>query len=132
VYSACARTADNDHLTLLAQSALPGLVVATAGGEWIGAAAVAGTFVVNTGAMLEHYSNDQSRAAPHRVINRSDASRCANPFFRPNYDAKVEPAPTCVCPSNLPRYGPTTYGASSERLLTLNFAHRAALGGGGA
>ena len=32
--------------------------------------------------------------------------------------------PTCVGPDNPPRYEPVTYGAFTERLLTLNFAHR--------
>jgi hypothetical protein len=36
--------------------------------------------------------------------------------------------PTCVSPDNPPRYEPTTYGAFTQRLLTLNFAHRRAEG----
>ena len=32
--------------------------------------------------------------------------------------------PSCVGPDNPPRYEPTTYGDFTERLLTLNFAHR--------
>jgi hypothetical protein len=59
------------------------------------------------------------------VINRNDKSRYAIPFFLgPNHDALVEPVPTCVGPDNPPRYAPTTYGAFTARLLTLNFAHR--------
>ena len=73
---------DNNFLTFLAQSALPGLEVRTAEGEWIRPPAVPGTFVVNTGAMLARYSNDRFRATPHRVINRNSASRYAIPFFR--------------------------------------------------
>jgi isopenicillin N synthase-like dioxygenase len=116
---------DNNFLTFLAQSALPGLEVRTAEGEWIRPPAVPGTFVVNTGAMLARYANDRFRATPHRVINRSGASRYAIPFFLgPNHDAVVMPVPTCVGPDNPPRYEPTTYGAFTQRLLTLNFAHR--------
>ena len=116
---------DNNFITFLAQSALPGLEVRTAEGEWIRPPAVPGTFVVNTGAMLARYSNDRFKATPHRVINRNDQSRYAIPFFLgPNHDALVEPVPSCVGPNNPPRYEPTTYGAFSSRLLTLNFAHR--------
>src|SRR5437764_9839870 len=43
---------ENNFITFLAQSALPGLEVRTAEGEWIRPPAVPGTFVVNTGAML--------------------------------------------------------------------------------
>jgi len=122
---------DNNFLTFLAQSALPGLEVRTTEGEWIRPPAVPGTFVVNTGAMLARYANDRFRATPHRVINRNGTSRYAIPFFLgPNHDSIVEPAPTCVGPDNPPRYEPTTYGAFSQHLLTLNFAHRRAEGGG--
>ena len=116
---------DNNFLTFLAQSALPGLEVRTTEGEWIRPPAVPGTFVVNTGAMLARYSNDRFRATPHRVINRSRTSRYAIPFFLgPNHDSVVDCVPTCVGPDNPPRYEPTTYGAFAERLLSLNFAHR--------
>jgi isopenicillin N synthase-like dioxygenase len=116
---------DNNFITFLAQSKLPGLEVRTEEGEWIRPPAVPGTFVVNTGAMLARYSNDRFRATPHRVINRNDRSRYAIPFFLgPSHDAVVECVPSCVGPDNPPRYEPTTYGAFSSRLLTLNFAHR--------
>jgi len=122
---------DNNFITFLAQSALPGLEVRTAEGEWIRPPAVPGTFVVNTGAMLARYSNDRFRATPHRVINRNGASRYAIPFFLgPNHDAIVDCVPTCVAPDIPPRYEPTTYGAFTQRLLTLNFAHRRAGGDG--
>jgi isopenicillin N synthase-like dioxygenase len=121
---------DNNFLTFLAQSALPGLEVRTAEGEWLRPPAMPETFVVNTGAMLARYSNDRFRATPHRVINRNDASRYAIPFFLgPNHDSVVEPVPTCLSPDNPPRYEPTTYGAFTQRLLALNFAHRRANGG---
>ena len=122
---------DNNFLTFLAQSGLPGLEVRTAEGEWIRPPAVAGTFVVNTGAMLARYSNDRFRATPHRVVNRNPSSRYAIPFFLgPNHDSVVDCVPTCVGPDNPPHYEPTTYGAFTQRLLTLNFAHRRADGGG--
>ena len=116
---------DNNFITFLAQSALPGLEVRTAEGEWIRPPAVPGTFVVNTGAMLGRYSNDRFKPTPHRVINRNDGSRYAIPFFLgPNHDAQIACVPSCVGADNPPRYEPTTYGAFSTRLLTLNFAHR--------
>jgi len=122
---------DNNFITFLAHSALPGLEVRTAEGEWIRPPAVAGTFVVNTGAMLARYSNDRFAATPHRVINRNDASRYAIPFFLgPNHDVVVQPVETCVGPGNPPKYEPLTYGDFTERLLTLNFAHRRAGGDG--
>jgi isopenicillin N synthase-like dioxygenase len=120
---------DNNFITFLAQSALPGLEVRTAEGEWIRPPAIPGTFVVNTGAMLARYSNDRFRATPHRVINRNDRSRYAIPFFLgPNHDSLVSCVPTCLGPDNPAKYEPTTYGDFTEHLLTLNFAHRRADG----
>ena len=72
---------DNNFITFLAQSTLPGLEVRTAEGEWIRPPAVPGTFVVNTGAMLARYSNDRFRATPHRVINRNDALALRDPVL---------------------------------------------------
>jgi isopenicillin N synthase-like dioxygenase len=116
---------DNNFITFLAQSKLPGLEVRTAEGEWIRPPAVPGTFVVNTGAMLARYSDDRFKATPHRVINRNSGSRYAIPFFLgPNHDALVGCVPSCVSADNPPRYEPTTYGEFSSQLLTLNFAHR--------
>src|SRR5439155_1611807 len=45
-------------------------------------------------------------------------------------EAFAEPVPSCVGPDNPPRYEPTTYGAFTQHLLTLNFAHRQAGGSG--
>jgi len=42
----------------------------------------------------------------------------------------VAPVPSCVGPDNPSKYEPITYGAFTERLLTLNFAHRQAGGSG--
>ena len=38
--------------------------------------------------------------------------------------------PTCVGPDNPPYYEPTNYGGFTQRLLTLNFAHRRSAGSG--
>jgi hypothetical protein len=42
----------------------------------------------------------------------------------------VESVPSCVGPGNPRKYEPTTYGAFTQHLLTLNFAHRQAGGSG--
>ena len=47
-----------------------------------------------------------------------------------HHDSVVDCVPTCVGPDNPPRYEPTTYGAFTQRLLNLNFAHRRTEGSG--
>jgi isopenicillin N synthase-like dioxygenase len=116
---------DTSFLTLLAQSALPGLEVRTREGDWIRPPALPGTFVVNTGEMLARYANDRYVPTPHRVINASRALRHAIPFFYgPSLDAVIHPVPTCVGPGNPARYEPLLYADHRRKLNLTNFDHR--------
>jgi isopenicillin N synthase-like dioxygenase len=116
---------DTSFLTLLAQSALPGLEVRTREGEWIRPPSIPGTFVVNTGEMLTRYSNDRFTATPHRVINANRALRHAIPFFcGPGLDAVIRPVPTSVGPDNPARYEPLLFADHRRRLNLTNFDHR--------
>ena len=116
---------DTSFLTLLAQSALPGLEVRTREGDWIRPPALPGTFVVNTGEMLARYSNDRYKPTPHRVINANNTIRHAVPFFYgPSLDAVIKPVPTCTGPDNRPRYEPLLYADHRRKLDVTNFDHR--------
>ena len=116
---------DTSFLTLLAQSALPGLEVRTREGDWIRPPAIPGTFVVNTGEMLSRYANDRYRPTPHRVINANNALRHAIPFFHgPGLEAVIQPVPTCVGPDNPARYAPLLYADHRRNLNLTNFDHR--------
>jgi isopenicillin N synthase-like dioxygenase len=116
---------DTNFLTLLAQSALPGLEVRTAQGEWIRPISIPGSFVVNTGEMLGRYSNDRYVATPHRVINNNNQLRHAIPFFYgPGLQATIQPVPTCVSPDNPAKYEPLLYADHRRKLNMTNFDHR--------
>jgi isopenicillin N synthase-like dioxygenase len=116
---------DTSFLTLLAQSALPGLEVKTAEGEWIRPPSIPGTFVVNTGEMLSRYSNDRFKPTPHRVINANNALRHAIPFFYgPGLEAVIRPVATCVSTDNPARYEPLLYADHRRKLNMTNFDHR--------
>ncbi len=116
---------DTNFLTLLAQSALPGLEVRTAQGEWIRPATIPGTFVVNTGEMLGRYSNDRYKPTPHRVVNLNNQLRHAIPFFYgPGLQAIIEPVPPCVTADNPARYEPLLYADHRRKLNMTNFDHR--------
>lgn len=116
---------DTNFLTLLAQSALPGLEVRTSQGEWIRPPRIPGTFVVNTGEMLGRYSNDRYTPTPHRVINDNNALRHAIPlFYGPGLNTVIKPVPTCVSADNPARYEPLLYADHRRRLNQTNFDHR--------
>jgi isopenicillin N synthase-like dioxygenase len=116
---------DTSFLTLLAQSALPGLEVLTREGAWIQPPAIPGTFVINTGEMLARYSNDRYKPTPHRVINANNSLRHAIPFFYgPSLEAVVKPVPTCVSKMNPTNYEPLLYAYHRRRLNLTNFDHR--------
>jgi non-haem dioxygenase in morphine synthesis N-terminal len=67
-------------------------------------------------------------AAPRYQPERGVAIRDpVLPRAEPRLGGRVRP--DLRRPDNPPRYEPTTYGAFSQRLLTLNFAHRRAEGG---
>ena len=123
---------DTSFLTLLAQSALPGLEVRTREGDWIRPPAIPGTFVLNTGEMLARYSNDRYLPTPHRVINDNNALRHAIPFFHgPGLEAVIRSAPTCVSAANPARYEPLLYADHRRKLNLTNFAHRRKAGEAG-
>lgn len=116
---------DTSFLTLLAQSALPGLEVRSGEGEWLRPPAIPGTFVVNTGEMLERYSNGRYVPTPHRVINANDALRHAIPFFYgPSLAAVIRPVPTTVDADHPIGYPDLLYADHRRKLDQTNFDHR--------
>jgi len=116
--------ADTSFMTLLAQNKIPGLSLRTASGRWIDAPVIEGAFLVNSGQMLNRWSNGRFRATPHRVTNRSGGDRYAIPFF---FDCAIEHEmtclPTCTGPDNPPKFEPTTYLKFMEWYQSQNYDH---------
>lgn len=95
-------------LTLLIQDEVGGLQALTADDEWIDVEPRAGTIVVNLADCLQVWSNDQYRAAVHRVLPMSGTDRLSIPYFsNPFRDAEVRPIAELA--GDHPRYRPFVF-----------------------
>ena len=90
---------DAGALTILLQDEVGGLQVHR-DGIWHNIPPVEGAFVINTGDMMQVWSNDTYQAATHRVLAMENCDRYSIPFFfNPAAHARVSPLPTVVSAS---------------------------------
>lgn len=117
---ACGEHSDYLSYNLLVQDDIGGLEVLNSAGEWIEATPVPGTFVVNTGDLISHWTNDLFASTIHRVTrNQTDRVRNAIAFFTgPNTDALIECLPSCKEPEKAPKYPPITTGEYLQQRLS--------------
>ena len=107
---------DAGALTLLLQDDVGGLQVQGADGGWIDVEPLPGALVVNTGDMMQVWSNDRYRAALHRVLPvesgvRSQRERFSLPyFFNPSYDTNYAPLPGSIRDGDVAHYTPINWG----------------------
>lgn len=101
---------DANFMTLLAQSAVPGLQIQLASGEWQDVPYVPDSFVVNTGDMLHRWTNGRFRSTAHRALPPLKDHRYAIPYFLgPHMDTLIACLPGCSDDRNPPQYPPITY-----------------------
>jgi isopenicillin N synthase-like dioxygenase len=103
--------------TILLQDAAPGgLQVLMPGGQWIDVPSVPGTLVINTGDLLQRWTNDRWVSNVHRVVNppvdrRGSSRRLSIVFFTgPRDDSEIACLPGCATPAAPARYPPITAG----------------------
>merc|ERR1719356_650635 len=95
-----------------------------AGAEWLDAPGRGGaSVVVNSGALVAQWTNDQWRATAHRVIVPSEAEasrhRYSLPFFvLPDVGTVIQAHSSLVPEGEKPKYAPTT----AEEYLQLRLA----------
>jgi isopenicillin N synthase-like dioxygenase len=90
---------DSGAFTILLQDDVGGLEVRNRAGEWIAAAPIPGSFVINIGDMMQRWTSGRYASTPHRVANRSGLDRISAPFFaNPDYDAVIVPLEQTVPP----------------------------------
>ncbi len=100
---------DSGALTILLQDAQPGLEVCR-DGRWYLVEPRADALVVNIGDMIQVWSNDQYRAALHRVITNPSAARYSVPFFlNPSWEATYAPLPGTITRERPARYRPIAW-----------------------
>ena len=107
----CGAHTDWGALTLLAQDKAAGLQVQREDGGWIDIAPAPGALVVNTGDMMQRWTNDRWRSTVHRVVNRGRERWSIAYFCDLDADARIEPLPVCVSAERPARYAPVTAGA---------------------
>jgi len=102
---------DAGALTVLLQDEVSGLQVYR-DGFWYDIPTLEGAMVINTGDMMQVWSNDIYQAAIHRVLAMESAERYSIPFFfNPAADCKVSPLPSVVDADHPARYRPIEWGS---------------------
>jgi isopenicillin N synthase-like dioxygenase len=83
---------DTGAFTILLQDEVGGLEVRNRRGQWLRAAPIPGSFVINIADMMQRWTHGRFVSTPHRVINRTGRDRISVPFFaNPDYDAIITP-----------------------------------------
>ncbi|AFY58940.1 dioxygenase, isopenicillin N synthase [Rivularia sp. PCC 7116] len=105
---------DYGSITLLFQDDVGGLEVQTATGKWIAAPKIADTILVNTGDLMQRWTNDVFCSTKHRVIipgeDKVKFSRYSMAFFcHPNKDTEISCLESCKTDKS-PIYPPITAG----------------------
>lgn len=115
---------DYGFLTVLSQDSVGGLQVRNRAGDWVTAPPVEGTFIVNIGDLVQTLTNDRYTSTMHRVINTSGLERYSIPFFIDlDFDAIVEPVPTCVSEALPAKYEAYTCGQHKFKRFVDSYAH---------
>jgi isopenicillin N synthase-like dioxygenase len=103
---------DYGSITLLFQDDVGGLEVRGADGTWRLAPPLEDAIVINTGDLMERWTNGRFRSTVHRVRPvRGDRDRYSIAFFvDPDSAVEVACIPGCLAPGATPRYPPITAG----------------------
>jgi len=112
---------DPGILTLLVQDSVGGLQTESIEDGWIDVPPVPGTIVVNLGDAMQVWTNDNYRAAIHRVTPRRDQPRYSTPYFyNPHTDAVLEPLPALA--SDAAKYHSFTWKDFIQARVSDNYA----------
>ncbi|MFT7288773.1 MAG: isopenicillin N synthase-like dioxygenase [Halieaceae bacterium] len=103
---------DYGMLTLLLQDEVGGLQVQSADGDWHDVPPRQDAIVINSGDLLERWSNGRYRSTRHRVLPRSPSQERYSIalFVDPDSATRVEALASCISAGNPARFPATTAG----------------------
>lgn len=103
---------DYGMLTLLFQRGVGGLEVQTDSGDWQMVEPSSDAVVINTGDLMERWTNGKFRSTPHRVrqIQGNPERFSIALFVDPDSDASIEVLNSCVAEGESPQYPVITAG----------------------
>ncbi|MEP0203567.1 MAG: 2OG-Fe(II) oxygenase family protein [Halioglobus sp.] len=112
---------DPGLVTLLVQDDTGGLQTQSTQDGWIDVPPQAGTIIVNLGDSVQAWSNDNYKAAVHRVIPMTKRARMSTPYFyHPSRDAVIEPHPQLA--DGNPHYRPFSWREYIQSRVDDNFS----------
>lgn len=117
---------DYGFLTLLFQDNVGGLQVLDKKNEWLDVEPVEGGIVINSGDLLEQWTNRKYKSTLHRVKPRLDGKERLSiaMFIDPDSDTLVNPLESCIDEANPCHYEPTTAGEHLHMKLTASHKDR--------
>ncbi|MGY0216370.1 isopenicillin N synthase family dioxygenase [Endozoicomonadaceae bacterium StTr2] len=103
---------DYGMFTFLFQDGVSGLEILDKDDKWIGVSPARDKIIINTGDLMERWTNGVFRSTRHRVRMNPDSEPrySAAIFFDPDDDTVVETLPSCINDSRPNRFPPITAG----------------------
>ncbi|MEM0909472.1 MAG: 2OG-Fe(II) oxygenase family protein [Pseudomonadota bacterium] len=110
---------DYGILTLLFQSDVSGLEVRDSNGDWQPVPCIPDTVLINTGDLMQHWTNNHFRSTEHRVLPITDGpDRYSIAFFvDPDSETLVDALPQCIDEKHPSTYKAITAGEHIRRKL---------------
>lgn len=101
---------DYGSITLLLQDDVGGLELLDAHGRWQPAPCIADALLINTGDLMQRWTNDRLRSTPHRVrpVQGARDRYSIALFVDPDPEVEIACLPGCCSQTNPPRYPPIT------------------------
>ncbi len=111
---------DINLITLLCEATADGLELLQRDGTWRSVQALPGQIIVDSGDMLQQFTNGLLKSTSHRVTNPSNhrSQRFSMPFFvHPRAEVDLSPLPRCVAKTGEQPFPRITAGAYLQQRL---------------